>query len=293
MDTDTAAPAPPATPAATPRQPELRTLTIDRQTVRVGIWAGDHGRPPLLIFNGIGSRLELLAPFVAELDATRRVIVFDIPGTGKSPPPPMPYRLWMMACFSRRLLDRLGVGEVDVMGVSWGGTLAQQFALQEPRRTRRLVLAATGAGGIMVPGRPATLWRMLTARRFQDPAWMRQNFARLYGGAAQSAATVQTFGALMRPPSRSGYLFQQLALAGWTSLPFLPFLRARTLILAGTDDPIVPVANARILDFCIPDSRLVTYDDGHLFLFSKRAECAAEVDAFLDQPDAVARSRAA
>lgn len=268
------------------REPEIRTLDLDGQTVRVGIWPGERGRPPLLLFNGIGSRLELLAPFVAELDPARRVIVFDVPGTGKSPPPRWPYRLWMMACFSRRLLDRLGVGEVDVMGVSWGGTLAQQFALQEPRRTRRLVLAATGGGGIMVPGRPSALLRMLTPRRFQDPDYLRDNFATLYGGkgAAGPTSALHSFGALARPPSRAGYLFQQLALAGWTSLPFLPLLRAPTLILAGTDDPIMPLANARILDLCIRDSRLVTYDDGHLFLFSRAAECAAEIEAFLDQP---------
>lgn len=271
------------------RQPDIRTVDIDGQKLRVGVWAGAPGAPALLLFNGIGSRLELLVPFVAELDPARPVIVFDIPGTGESPAPQFPYRLWMMACLSARLLDKLGIGQVDVMGVSWGGTLAQQFALQYGQRTRRLVLAATGAGGIMVPGHPRALLRMLTPRRFQDSSYLRENFGALYGGAAHgSPELLRAFGTLTRPPSRAGYMYQQLALAGWTSLPFLPFLRAPTLVMAGTDDPIVPVANARILQFCIPDSRLVTYDDGHLFLFSKRAECAREVDGFLGAEPAAA-----
>ena len=53
-----------------------------------------------------------------------------------------------------RVLSKLGIGVVDVLGLSWGGALAQQFAFQNPRRCRRLVLVATGTGVLMVPGSP-------------------------------------------------------------------------------------------------------------------------------------------
>ena len=68
------------------------------------------------------------------------IIAFDIPGVGLSPARWLPYRLWTMARLAGRLLDHLGVGRVDVLGVSWGGTLAQQFALQNPRRCPARIL---------------------------------------------------------------------------------------------------------------------------------------------------------
>jgi pimeloyl-ACP methyl ester carboxylesterase len=74
----------------------------------------------------------------------------------KSPPPKFPSRLFMLARLSRKLLDELGIGQVDVMGVSWGGGLAQQFAIQYPKRVRRLVLAATAMG-------PPAMWLAVRA----------------------------------------------------------------------------------------------------------------------------------
>jgi len=117
----------------------------------VSRWPGNPAHVPLLLFNGIGARLELLAPFVDALGGAAETITFDIPGAGESPPPLLPYRLWMLARLTSRLLDVLGYERVDVMGISWGGTIAQQFALQCSARCRRLILAAT------TQGKPASL----------------------------------------------------------------------------------------------------------------------------------------
>lgn len=65
----------------------------------------------------------------------------------------------------------------------------------------------------------------------------------------------------------------------------LPLLRQPTLILAGNDDPLVPMVNARIMARLIPHSTLVELDDGHLFLFTKARESAASVDRFLDSSE--------
>ena len=72
------------------------------------------------------------------------------------------------------------------------------------------------------------------------------------------------------------YYLQLLAGFGWSSLPWLHALAQPTLIMAGTDDPIVPVANGRILASLIPDARLVTIDDGHLFLSAHESAAIAE-----------------
>jgi len=74
---------------------------------------------------------------------------------------------------------------------------------------------------------------------------------------------------------------QLLAGAGWTSLAALPCIRQPTLILAGTDDPIIPLVNARIMQRLLPHATLHTYDDGHLGLVTQTDELAPVVSSFL------------
>src|SRR5206468_1118534 len=141
--------------------------------LRVGVRHGDKARPPVLLFNGIGANIELFEPFL-DAFAGPEAIVFDVPGVGGSPSPWLPYRPSTLARLSVQLLDKLGHGQVDVLGVSWGGTLAQQFALQQGKRCRRLVLAATSPGHLMVPGKLTVLLKMATPRRYKDPDYMKR-----------------------------------------------------------------------------------------------------------------------
>ena len=85
----------------------------------------------------------------------------------------------------------------------------------------------------------------------------------------------------VRWSSDYGYYLQLIAGFGWSSLPWLRFLPQPTLVMSGTDDPIVPVANGRILASLIPDARLVTIDDGHLFLVTSAGASAAMISEFL------------
>ena len=83
----------------------------------------------------------------------------------------------------------------------------------------------------------------------------------------------------------TGYLAQLYAISGWTSMPWLRRLALPALVLAGDDDPIVPLINGRILARMIPDARLhIVRDGGHLFLLERPAEIAAIVTAFLTEP---------
>ena len=254
---------------------------VDGQTLRVGIRRGDNGRQPLLFFNGIGASIELIAPFFDALEGPE-AIVFDVPGVGGSPAPMLPYRPSTMARLSARLLDQLGYAQVDVMGVSWGGALAQQFAFQQSRRCRRLVLAATSPGHLMVPGKPSVLLKMATPRRYKDPDYLKTIAGDLYGGALRTSP--EFVGRHLRHVKWSsdyGYYLQLAAGIGWSSLPWLAFLSQPTLVMAGSDDPIVPAVNGRILAKLIPDARFVTIDDGHLFLLTSAAKSARLVSDFL------------
>lgn len=251
------------------------------QTLRVGIRRSDKERPPLLLFNGIGASIELAAPFLAALDGP--VIVFDVPGVGGSPAPRLPYRPWMLARLTAQLLDQLGYRQVDVLGVSWGGALAQQFAFSQASRCRRLILAATSPGHLMVPGRLMVLLKMATPRRYKDRDYMQRVAAEIYGGALRrSPELARQHLRHVRWSSDYGYYLQLAAGFGWTSLPWLRFVPQPTLVIAGTDDPIVPLANGRILARLIPNARLVTIDDGHLFLVTSARESARIVGEFLE-----------
>jgi poly(3-hydroxyalkanoate) depolymerase len=260
---------------------EISLLEVGGQVLRVGIRRGERARPPLLLFNGIGASIESIAPFLEALNGPE-TIMFDVPGVGGSPAPWLPYRPWMLVRLSARLLEQLGYEQVDVLGVSWGGALAQQFAFQQAKRCRRLVLAATSPGHLMVPGKLTVLLKMATPRRYKDPDYMNEVAGEIYGGALrESPELVRDHLRHVRWSSDYGYYLQLIAGVGWSSLPWLPFLSQPTLVIAGTDDPIVPVANGRILATLIPDARLVTIDDGHLFLVTSADKSAEIISKFL------------
>jgi len=261
----------------------MRILTIGGRALRVSVREGTAGWPPLLLCNGIGASLELFQPFVDALDPRRPVIRFDMPGVGSSPAPVVPYHLASLPSLLAGLLDELGYEQADVLGISWGGGLAQQFALSRPDRVRRLVLVATGPGALMVPGHPRVLLRMLTPRRHRDPGYAARIAGELYGGSARNdpALARDLLHATTRLGPSRGYFYQLIATIGWTSLPWLPKLRPPTLILAGDDDPIIPLVNARIMHRLIPRSKLHVYHGGHLELAADPARLAAAVEAFL------------
>jgi poly(3-hydroxyalkanoate) depolymerase len=271
----------------------MRILTVGGRALRVSVREGTAGWPPLLLCNGLGASLELLQPFVDALDPRRPVIRFDMPGVGGSPTPVVPYHLATLPPLLAGLLDQLGYEQADVLGISWGGGLAQQFALSRPDRVRRLVLVATAPGALMVPGHPRVLLRMLTPRRHRDPGYAARVAGELYGGSARTdpAAARDLLHATTRLGPARGYFYQLLSTIAWTSLPRLPRLRPPTLILAGDDDPIIPVVNARIMHWLIPRSRLHIYHGGHLELAADPVRLASAVEAFLgpggagDDPD--------
>ena len=270
-------------------QPRIRFVEVDGVRLRTSVRG--TGRP-LLLITGLGASLELAWPFEREL-ATRgaQTIGFDAPGVGQSGAYRRPRRIGGVARTVERMLDALGYHQVDVLGVSLGGVVAQQLARQAPRRVRRLVLAATGPGLGGVPGSPSVLLRLVTPRRYHQPDYYRRVAGRMYGGEARRDPDALLGGSVARfvePPSIWGYVGQLYAISGWTSLPWLSRLRQPTLVLAGDDDPIVPLVNGRILAWRIPQARLhVVAGGGHLFLLERPAELATLVAAFLTAATAV------
>lgn len=265
------------------RVPEISMQKVGWQTYRTAFWRAVERKAerPILFFNGIGANLELIQPLVDAMPE-RDFITFDMPGVGGSPMPVIPYRPFLIGHAAATILDRFGFGDVDVMGVSWGGGAAQQFAIQYRRRTKKLVLCATSMGFLMVPGKMEALSKMATPARYTDPNYLMDNYEKLYGDEIDFAHKAHF---PIKAPTARGYAYQLLAMLGWTSAPFLPFIKAPTLIMTGDKDKIVPMVNSKMIKRLIPGAKLhVVPGGGHLFIVSRIREIVPVMQAFLDEP---------
>lgn len=272
----------------TDRASVTSTVSVRGRRICVTHSPGRPGRVPLLLCSGIGSSARLFDPFLAELDPDRPVIRFDAPGVGGSPSPRVPYRYATLAATLASVIDGLNYDRADVLGISWGGGLAQQLALQHPRLTRRVVLVATATGSLMVPARPRTLATMLTPRRHRDPGYAVSVAGDLYGGSARTdpqAAVAALHSDEAPPTSQRGYLYQLFAISGWTSLPLLPLIGQPVLLLSGVDDPLIPAVNATVMSRLLPRAQLHLHPGGHLALLTEAGKLAPVIETFLDEDD--------
>ncbi len=263
---------------------EERFLRMRGRDVRV-VRRGPRGGVPLVLLTGIGAHIEMWEPFAA-VAGDRELIGIDVPGTGASELPLLPMWMTGFAALIGEILDELGLSEVDVLGYSWGGALAQQLAYDEPHRVRRLILCATTPGWGALPPRPVAAAMLLTPARYLHPALMRFSLPLIAGGRTRrepAKLAAQQRARLAHRPSPLGYALQLYAISGWSSLPWLHRVRQPVLVLAGDDDPTIPLVNPRILANRLPDARLfVVRGGGHLFLIDEPDSVAAEIAAFLD-----------
>jgi poly(3-hydroxyalkanoate) depolymerase len=233
---------------------------------------------------GIGGNIEMWRP-LADALPDFQTIAFDAPGTGESDTPSWPISMKGLARISARLVERLGHPRVDVLGVSYGGAVAQEMAFRHAERVRRLVLAATTYGAGSLPGKPLAMAMLATPLRYYSRSHLRSVAGALYGGQIARKPEIlehDAYARLRRAPSVKGYAWQLAAIAAWSSLPYLRRIQAPTLVLTGDDDPIIRVFNARVLARLIPRAGLVIVPGGgHLFLIDQAEESAGLIREFL------------
>jgi pimeloyl-ACP methyl ester carboxylesterase len=266
-------------------------IGVAGRRLRVGQWhAGGHAATvangkaaadarPLVILGGIGMNMEMLEPIASRLPG-RRIVSFDMPGIGGSPDPIFPYTIPHMALTLAALLDRLHIDTVDLLGISWGGAVVQQFAFQHRARTGKLVLAATSAGGTMIPGNPSMISKILDPMEYSAEKALRRNLATFYNGGGVDTVSLNAATA----PSPLGWSCQLAAFASWSSAAFLPLLGMPVLIMADEDDQLVPPTNAHFLHHAVPGSRLeMSEGGGHLFMLARPEPFCARLAGFLDR----------
>ena len=239
---------------------------------------------PVVLLNGIGAHVEMWRALEGALDGVR-LISFDAPGTGRSGTSMLPYTMGGLAGLVERLLDRLGLERVDVVGYSFGGALGQQLAAVAPERVRRLVLAATVPGWGGVPGRLPAMLTMGTPLRYYSRSFYEATAPTIAGGRTRRdrAHVRRLWGDRVgHAPSPLGYAQQVWAMSAWSGLPLLHRIEAPTLVVVGDDDPLVPVSNALILAAGIPRARaFVAAGEGHFQLLDDRSRALPAIREFL------------
>lgn len=214
---------------------------------------------PLLLINGLGAHTAMWSTLERCLTGIR-ILEFDLPGAGQSDVPWRPMSIRRLARLAGAVLDHFGVDRADVLGYSMGGVVAQQFAADAPQRIRRLVLAATTPGVGALQGDLGAFFQIMTPARYRSSRAYVRSIGTLTGGRARhDKAWIEEQGVLRRQhtPTWRGYLGQLASMSRWSGLPLLPHLRPPTLVLAGDDDPLTPVANAMMIARLIPKARLV------------------------------------
>jgi poly(3-hydroxyalkanoate) depolymerase len=239
---------------------------------------------PLFLVPGLGNNADMWAPFMEQFP-NRRLITFDAPGTGRSSTPFYPVSVVSIAALAAAVLDSRSIACTDVVGFSYGGAVAQQLAYDYPERVRRLVLAATTCGVGAIAGSFEAMAALATPLRFYSRSFFERTAASVYGGLTgrDPARRMRNVDARHRlPPSAYGYAMQLLGGMAWSSWHFLERIRHETLVICGDDDPLIPVANAKLLANRIPNARLeIVADAGHLFLWDDAENAAQRIQRFV------------
>ena len=269
-----------------------RFVDVCGRSVRVRV----HGAgPPVLLINGLGANVSMWAPLLERL-RDFRVITFDAPGTGKSQAPVLPYKVSAIADVAVHVLDELGLDQVDVLGYSLGGGVAQQLALDHPDRVRRLVLVSSSCGAGAVPGSLLALMAVMTpARHYAKSGYQVAMRMVNLAPAEKDSTSLRDQSANWHhesPPTMRGYSLQMSAFSVFNSLPWLHQVKQPTLVLSGSDDRLIPVANSAILAAYLPNARLRVVDRWGHYLLHDAASGAGDVVADFFAADAHTDSRA-
>lgn len=262
-------------------------------TVKVAdmdIYYESHGEgEPLLLINGYGQYSGQWAALIPRLSKEYRVIAFDNRGTGRTDKPKTAYTMKMLAADARGLLDALGIDRAHVFGVSMGGMIAQEFAINYPDRVISLILGCTQCGGKnqIVPTKEAFAFLFspemaklpVSERARQTTPWLwNQEFIDKHPEAVEWYVGITT----KYPTPTHGYACQAQAIMGHDTYERLPQIKAPTLVIAGDADRIIPAGNSEIIASRIPGAELVMLkNSGHGFFGDGAAEAIPAILDFL------------
>jgi 3-oxoadipate enol-lactonase len=259
----------------------------DNQGIKI-YWDEEGAGEPILLIMGLGYASCMWHRSRPVLSTSYRTIAFDNRGVGQSDVPAGPYSIAGMASDAAAVLDAAGVRSAHVFGVSMGGMIAQEFALQYPQRVRSLILGCTAAGGPTAHRAEPAAIELLRAVSAMAPAQAAEAAIPFIYDPATPRRLIDEDIATRRPwsPTQQGYLAQLMAIVAWESFPRLPQIKVPTLVIHGKTDRLVPVGNSETIATRIPRAQLVVLERaGHLFMTDQTEVAHKAILAFLSSAD--------
>ena len=223
--------------------------------------------PALVLLHGFTHDSRVWRPQLASLSDRFTVIAWDAPGAGRSPDPPETFEIGDWADCLAELLGAAGVQRAHILGLSWGGLLAQEFYRRYSTRVRSLVLADTYAGWKGSLPEPIPEERLAACLR--DASLPPGEFVPRYlPGMFGESATLQVtkeLASIMSDFHPGGFRLMAAALAHADTRDLLPSIRVPTLLIWGDADTRSPMTVAHQLHEAIPDARLAVISGaGHV-----------------------------
>jgi pimeloyl-ACP methyl ester carboxylesterase len=243
--------------------------------------------PRVLFFNGSGATLKSTALLIGALAKTCTVLAHDQRGLGETSIPEGPYTMAQYAQDGAALLDHVGWETCAVVGISFGGMVAQEFAVSYPQRVEKLVLLCTSAGGDAGASYPlhelgalpaeerAARITTLTDTRF-TPEWL----ATHPDDAAMVAMRNEQAAVPKSKDTIKGEMLQLGARIGHDVSDRLHQVTAPVFVTAGRFDGIAPVSNSEEIVKRLPDATLSIYEGGHIFTAQDR-QAIVDIRTFL------------
>ena len=226
----------------------------------INIYYEIHGEgEPLVMINGAGGTVEWIRRLIPIYSREYRLLLFDNRGAGQSDKPDMAYTTAMMADDLAGLLDAIGIASAHVRGVSFGGMIAQEFALRHPKRVRSLILLVTSSGGphsIIGPSAGLAKAQQMPPKEATEAllrCFITEEFVEKNPKLFQQLVAF----ALEHPIDPGSLAKHADAIKRHDTYDRLPEITVPTLVIAGDADRVIPVENARILASRIPDAELV------------------------------------
>jgi 3-oxoadipate enol-lactonase len=265
----------------------------DNQGTRI-YWDEQGTGAPVLLIMGLGYPSAMWHRTRPALSASYRTIALDNRGAGQSDVPPGPYSIALMASDAAAVLDAAGVPSAHVFGVSMGGMIAQEFALQYPARVQSLILGCTDAGGPNAQrAEPAAIEMLKTSREMTREQATEAAIPFIYDAATPRHLIDEDI-ARRRAwfPNPLGYLAQFQAILAWESFSRLPQIATPTLVIHGKTDRLVPPGNGELLASRIPGAELVLLERAsHLFSTDQPEAAQKAIFEFLDSQRIGANAR--
>jgi 3-oxoadipate enol-lactonase len=247
-------------------------------------WTEAGSGDPLLLIMGLGYSHQMWHRVTPVVSQHFRTILFDNRGVGQSDIPGGPYPIAVMAADAAAVLDAAGIQRAHVFGISMGGMIAQEFALQDPARVAKLILGCTACGGSKaVRAEPAVNTVLMNRSSMPQEEAIRAAIPYIYDPHTPAERIEEDLVIRRRTfPEARAYTAQLQGILAWNCYDRLPNIAAPTLVIHGETDRLVPPGNGKLIAETIPGAKFVLLPKAsHIFTTDQPRPALSEIVSFL------------